>query len=44
LLVTEAGGKVTDADGGDTILSSGSILAGNLDIHPVMLSRLTAAK
>ena len=44
LLVTEAGGKVTDADGGDTILSSGSILAGNLDIHPVVLSRLTAAK
>ena len=44
LLVTEAGGKVTDADGGEAILSTGSILAGNLDIHPVLLSRLTAAK
>ena len=44
LLVTEAGGKVTTADGGDDVLSGGSILAGNLDIHPLLLSRLTAAK
>ncbi|WP_293675961.1 inositol monophosphatase family protein [uncultured Phenylobacterium sp.] len=44
LLVTEAGGKVTDAEGGDTVLQSGSVVAGNLDIHPVILSRLTAAK
>ena len=44
LLVTEAGGKVTDADGGDMVLDGDSILAGNLDIHPLLLSRLNAAK
>jgi myo-inositol-1(or 4)-monophosphatase len=44
LLVTEAGGKVTDADGGDAVLSTGSAIAGNLEIHPQLLSRLTAAK
>jgi len=44
LLVTEAGGKVTDADGGSDVLGTGSICAGNLDIHPLLLSRLTAAK
>ncbi len=44
LLVTEAGGKVTDADGGADVLASGSICAGNLDIHPLVLGRLNAAK
>ena len=44
LLVTEAGGKVTTADGDDDVLGGGSILAGNLDIHPLLLSRLNAAK
>jgi len=44
LLVTEAGGKVTDAEGGGDVLGTGSICAGNLDIHPLLLSRLTAAK
>jgi len=44
LLVTEAGGKVTDADGGSDVLTKGSVVAGNLDIHPLLLSRLTAAK
>ena len=44
LLVTEAGGKVTNADGGDDVLGAGSIIAGNLDIHPLLQSRLTAAK
>jgi myo-inositol-1(or 4)-monophosphatase len=44
LLVTEAGGKVTDAEGGDGVLTQGSVVAGNLDIHPQLLSRLTAAK
>jgi len=44
LLVTEAGGKVTDADGGDLVLDCGSVLAGNLDIHPLLLSRLNATK
>lgn len=44
LLVTEAGGKVTDADGGEDVLTKGSAVAGNLEIHPQLLSRLTAAK
>jgi len=43
LLVTEAGGKVTDAEGDDAVLTKGSVVAGNLDIHPLLLSRLTAA-
>ena len=43
LLVSEAGGKVTDADGGQEMLTSGSVCAGNLDIHPLLLGRLTAA-
>lgn len=44
LLVTEAGGKVTDADGGDAVLEKGSACAGNLEIHPRLLERLQAAK
>ena len=44
LLVTEAGGKVTDADGGDEMLTTGSICAGNLDIHPLLLDKLRTAQ
>jgi myo-inositol-1(or 4)-monophosphatase len=44
LLVTEAGGRVTDADGGSDVLGAGSICAANLDIHPLVLGRLNAAK
>ncbi len=44
LLVTEAGGKVTDADGDADMLRGGSIVAGNLEIHPLLLDRLRAAK
>jgi len=43
LLVTEAGGKVTNADGGDDVLGTGSVCAGNLDLHPLILDRLHAA-
>lgn len=43
LLVTEAGGKATTADGGDDPLRAGSICAGNLEIHPLLLDRLLAA-
>jgi myo-inositol-1(or 4)-monophosphatase len=43
LLVTEAGGKVTDADGGEEMLTQGSICAGNLDIHPLLLDKLRTA-
>jgi myo-inositol-1(or 4)-monophosphatase len=44
LLVTEAGGKVTDADGGEDMLTAGSICAGNLEIHPLLLDKLKAAQ
>jgi myo-inositol-1(or 4)-monophosphatase len=43
LMVTEAGGKVTDADGGEAMLDTGSVLAGNLELHPLLLERLRAA-
>jgi myo-inositol-1(or 4)-monophosphatase len=43
LLVTEAGGRVTDAEGGEDMLTAGSICAGNLDIHPLLLDKLRTA-
>jgi myo-inositol-1(or 4)-monophosphatase len=43
LMVTEAGGRVTDADGGDTAMTGESILATNTDLHTVLLDRLKAA-
>ena len=43
LLVTEAGGKVTDADAGDDILTKGSICAANLELHPQIAERLRQA-
>ncbi|RAK59141.1 inositol monophosphatase [Phenylobacterium hankyongense] len=44
LLVTEAGGKVTDAEGQVDPLVTGSICAANLEIHPQLIERLRAAK
>lgn len=44
LMVTEAGGKVTDADGGEEVLTKGSVVASNLELHPQIISRLDAAK
>jgi len=44
LLVTEAGGKVTEADGGSDPAATGAICAANLDLHPLILERLAAAK
>ena len=43
LLVTEAGGKVTTAEGGEDVLATGSVCAANLDLHPLILERLRAA-
>jgi myo-inositol-1(or 4)-monophosphatase len=43
LLVTEAGGMVSDADGGDTMLTGGSICVANQTLHPLLLERLKAA-
>ena len=42
LLVTEAGGRVTDADGGEDPLATGSICAANTDLHGLLLARLKA--
>jgi myo-inositol-1(or 4)-monophosphatase len=44
LLVTEAGGKVTTAEGEDDVLGAGSVCAGNEEIHRLLLERLRAAK
>jgi myo-inositol-1(or 4)-monophosphatase len=43
LLVTEAGGKVSDLDDADQVLAKGTVLAANLDLHPLLLDRLRAA-
>lgn len=43
LLITEAGGKVTNAEGGDDIMGSGSICAANLELHPLLIEKLKAA-
>ena len=43
LLVTEAGGKVTSADGGPVSLDEGSICAASLELHPQLQARLKAA-
>ncbi len=43
LLVREAGGFVTDLDGGDAILEKGSVVAGNELIHRALLAALEAA-
>ena len=44
MVVREAGGIVTDADGGHTMLTSGSIVAGNEAIHGRILRHLKEAK
>jgi myo-inositol-1(or 4)-monophosphatase len=43
LMVTEAGGVVTDADGGEDPLSVGSICCANAELHKPLLERLRAA-
>jgi myo-inositol-1(or 4)-monophosphatase len=43
LLVSEAGGVVTDGEGGDAMLTAGSICAGNSAMHAMLLERLKAA-
>jgi myo-inositol-1(or 4)-monophosphatase len=43
LMVAEAGGKVTDADGGENPLATGSVCAANPDLHGLLLERLKAA-
>jgi myo-inositol-1(or 4)-monophosphatase len=43
LMVTEAGGRVTGADGAPLDLAGGHILAANADLHREVLTRLQAA-
>ncbi|KRB50509.1 MAG: inositol monophosphatase family protein [Pseudomonadota bacterium] len=43
LMIQEAGGKVTDMDGGEDMLTNGSICTANLELHPLMLDKLKAA-
>ncbi len=43
LLVTEAGGKVTDLDGEGEMLAKGSVCAANMELHPQLLEKLKAA-
>lgn len=43
LLVTEAGGVVSDADGSAFTLEGDTVLAGNPDLHPQVLERLKLA-
>ncbi|MDQ0465166.1 myo-inositol-1(or 4)-monophosphatase [Caulobacter ginsengisoli] len=43
LLVTEAGGKVTNLEGEDDVLGTGTVLAANLEMHPLVLEKLKAA-
>jgi myo-inositol-1(or 4)-monophosphatase len=42
-MITESGGMVTGAGGEPDALNTGSVLASNLDLHPVVLERLRAA-
>ena len=37
LLITEAGGLVSDLQGNDTFLQNGHLCAGNPNIHPLLL-------
>jgi myo-inositol-1(or 4)-monophosphatase len=43
LLIREAGGFLTDADGGDAVLSKGHIVAGNETMHRELLRLLKVA-
>jgi myo-inositol-1(or 4)-monophosphatase len=43
LMVTEAGGRVTDADGNEDPLATGSICAGNEVLHGLLVERLKEA-
>jgi len=44
LMVTEAGGKVTDLEGGNDMLRTGTICAGNLEVQPLLLEKIQAAQ
>ncbi len=43
ILMQESGGKITDADGGDDPLTTGTVCAASMDLHPRVLEKLAAA-
>jgi myo-inositol-1(or 4)-monophosphatase len=43
LFITEAGGTVSDADGGTDPLGTGTILVANPELHPLVLAKLKVA-
>jgi myo-inositol-1(or 4)-monophosphatase len=43
ILVREAGGYITDLDGGDAVLTKGTVLAGNEEVHRALLPLLKSA-
>jgi myo-inositol-1(or 4)-monophosphatase len=43
LMVREAGGYVSDIDGGDAMLTKGHIVAGNESLHRQLLAALKSA-
>jgi myo-inositol-1(or 4)-monophosphatase len=43
LLVTEAGGKVSGIEEGEDVLETGNVVAGNMELHPLILERIRAA-
>jgi myo-inositol-1(or 4)-monophosphatase len=43
IMVVEAGGTVSSADGGPFASNEGSVCTANLDLHPLILERLKAA-
>ncbi|MFM7631564.1 MAG: inositol monophosphatase family protein, partial [Alphaproteobacteria bacterium] len=42
LMVTEAGGLVTDFGGKETMLTSGEVVAGNSTVHPFLRESISA--
>jgi myo-inositol-1(or 4)-monophosphatase len=43
LLITEAGGKVSAIEDGEDVLTSGNVVCGNMELHPLILERIRAA-
>ncbi|OGT51082.1 MAG: inositol monophosphatase [Gammaproteobacteria bacterium RIFCSPHIGHO2_12_FULL_42_13] len=44
ILIKEAGGVITDFQGGDAYLKTGNVACGNIKIHQVLLSEITDAR
>jgi myo-inositol-1(or 4)-monophosphatase len=43
LLITEAGGKVSGIEEGEDFLATGNVVAGNMELQPLILERIRAA-